>query len=193
MTSTLDLSKERMAIATQELELERRKRAVVEEERQQAREYAKTITFSPRQLEEMRTKHEELVGKCRFARDEYHRLVAQTDRLSIEARNAGSAMQSAAWRYSNQLAAKPKPGDYPTAKEMEDWRRELNHCEAEKLKVEKAGGEAWAAYERSRINRIKAQADFDQLATQEDYARSALERLPTFPAGGCVRVNRPIG
>ncbi len=120
MTSTLDLSKERMAIATQELELERRKRAVVEEERQQAREYAKTITFSPRQLEEMRTKHEELVGKCRFARDEYHRLVAQTDRLSIEARNAGSAMQSAAWRYSNQLAAKPKPGDYPTAKEMED-------------------------------------------------------------------------
>jgi chromosome segregation ATPase len=117
------------------------------------------------EVSEMEGQHQNLVERCRAAKDEFERLVSETEELSHEVRKGENDTQQALWML-DQYRHDKLPA-YATAKEKEERVATINEAQRTFDAAFEAGRDRWARYELLRAKRKQAHDDFTKLADEE--------------------------
>jgi hypothetical protein len=116
------------------------------------------------EVSEMEGQHADLVERCRAAKDEFERLVSETEELGHEVRKGENDTRQALWLLDQHRHDKLPA--YATAKEKEERAATISEVQRTFDVAFEKGRDDWARYELLRTMRKQAHDDFTKLADE---------------------------
>ena len=117
------------------------------------------------EVSEIEQEHSALMARCRTAKDEFDRLVQETEDMSHEVRKSENDMKTAQWMLGEHRHNKvPR---FASEKEMEEHRSALIEANRTFEAATAKAGEIWPRYEQLRMKRKQAHEEFTELVDEE--------------------------
>lgn len=117
------------------------------------------------EVSELEAEHNALMARCRTAKEEFDRLVQETDEMTGEVRKRDNEVKSAQWMLEQHRGNRvPR---FASEKEIEDHRSALIEGNRALEEAEAKAGEIWPRYELLRMKRKQAHEAFTKLVDEE--------------------------
>ena len=117
------------------------------------------------EVSEIEQEHSALMARCRTAKEEFDRLVRETDEMSGEVRKRDNEVRQANWMLEQHRGN--KVARFASEREIKEHTTALIEGNRVLEEAEAKAGEIWPRYDQQKMKRSQAHTEFTKLVDEE--------------------------